>query len=121
MAAAYQAYREGRLDDFYAPLVVDDSGLDAGIAAGEYVVDIRLRDRLRTLGFDERAAAAPTPAMFEQPDVRESAAFAGEYSALLEADLGVALGNRVDALEVRVGELERGMLSRMRSALESLR
>jgi hypothetical protein len=121
MAEAYQAYRAGRLDDFYAPLVVDDIALDAGIAAGEYVVDVRLRDRLRALGFGERAAAASTPAAFEQHDVRESAAFAGEYSALLEADLGVALGNRVDGLERRLGELEQGVLSRMRSALASLR
>ena len=121
MAEAYRAYRAGRLDDFYAPLVVDDAALDAGLAAGEYVADVRLRDRLRALGFGERDAATPAPAAFEQPDVRESAAFAGEYSALLEADVGLALGSRVDGLERRVGKLERGVLRRVRSALGSVR
>lgn len=121
MAEAYRAYRAGRLDDFYAPLVVDDAALDAGLAAGEYVADVRLRDRLRALGFGERDAASPAPAAFEQPDVRESAAFAGEYSALLEADVGLALGSRVDGLERRVRKLERGVLSRVRSALGSVR
>ena len=121
MAEAYRAYRAGRLDDFYAPLVADDAALDKGLAAGEYVADVRLRDRLRALGFGERAAATPAPAAFEQPDVRESAAFAGEYSALLEADVGLALGSRVDGLESRVRKLERGVLSRVRSALGSVR
>jgi hypothetical protein len=121
MAEAYRAYRAGRLDDFYAPLVVDDPALDAGLAAGEYVADVRLRDRLRALGFGERDAATPAPAAFEQPNVRESAAFAGEYSALLEADVGLALGSRVDGLERRVRKLERGVLSRVRSALGSVR
>jgi Glycosyl transferase family 2 len=121
MAEAYRAYRAGRLDDFYAPLVVDDAALDAGLAAGEYVADVRLRDRLRALGFGERDAATPAPASFERPDVRESAAFAGEYSALLEADVGLSLGSRVDGLERRVRKLERGVLSRVRSALGSVR
>ena len=121
MAEAYRAYRAGRLDDFYAPLVVDDAALDAGLSAGEYVADVRLRDRLRALGFGERDAATPAPAAFDQPDVRESAAFAGEYSALLEADVGLALGSRVDGLERRVRKLERGVLSRVRSALGSVR
>jgi hypothetical protein len=121
MAEAYRAYRAGRLDDFYAPLVVDDAALDAGLAAGEYVADVRLRDRLRALGFGEHDAATPAPAAFEQPDVRESAAFAGEYSALLEADVGLSLGSRVDGLERRVRKLERGVLSRVRSALGSVR
>jgi hypothetical protein len=121
MAEAYQAYRAGRLDDFYAPLGVDDVALAAGVADDEYVVDVRLRDRLRALGFGEPDADAPTSAAFARPDVREAAAFAGEYSALLEADVGLALGNRVDGLEARVRELERGVLSRLRSALESVR
>ena len=121
MAEAYRAYRAGRLDDFYAPLVVDDVARDAGVAAGEYVLDVRLRDRLRALGFGERSTTGPTPEPFEQPDVVTSAAFAGEYSALLEADVGLALGDRVDGLEQRVRALERGVLSRVRSALASAR
>ena len=34
MAEAYEAYRAGRLDAFYAPLVVDDEALAAGLADG---------------------------------------------------------------------------------------
>jgi hypothetical protein len=119
MAEAYRAYRVGRLDDFYAPLVLDDAALEAGVTAGEYVEDVRLRDHLRALGFGQRAATPP--AAPERTEVQEAAAFAGEYSALLEADVGLALGGRVDALEHRVRALERGVLSRMRSALASVR
>ena len=51
MAEAYEAYRAGRLDAFYAPLVVDDEALDVGLADGTYAIDTRLRDTLRSLGF----------------------------------------------------------------------
>ena len=118
MADAYRAYRAGRLDDFYAPLVVDEVALAGGVATGDYVVDIRLRDRLRTLGFGEPEPAEATQDGFEQPGVRESAEFAGEYSALLEADFGLALGDRVERLEQRIRGLERGVLTRISSALD---
>ena len=64
MAEAYEAYRAGRLDAFYAPLVVDDEALDAGLAAGTYAIDTRLRDTLRLLGFggaDESARPRRRP------------------------------------------------------------
>ena len=35
MAEAYEAYRAGRLDAFYAPLVVDDEALEAGLEDGD--------------------------------------------------------------------------------------
>lgn len=115
MAEAYRAYLAGALDDFYAPLVVDDAELARGLESGTYAVDVRLRDRLRGLGFGEGAAASA--GTFGRPGVSASAGFAAEYSALQEADAGLALGSRVDALERRIATLERRPLSRVRAAL----
>jgi Glycosyl transferase family 2 len=115
MAEAYLAYRAGDLDGFYEPLVVDDPALEHGLVAGTYEIDTRLRDRLRALGFGE--AAAGTWSGFGRRTVEESAAFACEYSALQEADLGLALGSRADAVESRIEALERRPLWRMRAAL----
>ncbi len=117
MAEAYRAYLAGDLDGFYAPLVVDDAELARGLETGAYAVDLRLRDRLRGLGLGlgERAAAAA--GAFGRRDVLAAAGFAAEYSALQEADAGLALGSRVDVLERRIALLERRPLSRVRSAL----
>jgi hypothetical protein len=103
MAEAYSAYHAGALDDFYAPLVVDDDALERRIERRELAIDIRLRDRLAGLGFGAGAGAR-----FGPPDasILEDAAYAGEFSALQEADLGPALGTRVDDLERRLARLE---------------
>jgi hypothetical protein len=116
MAEAYLAYQAGDLDGFYAPLVVDDVALERGLAHGTYVVDTRLRDRLRSLGFGDGPPQSATGG-FARRSVRESAAFAAEYSALQEADLGLALGLRADAVESRIAALERRPLSKVRAAL----
>jgi hypothetical protein len=116
MAEAYRAYRAGDLDGFYAPLVVDDAALERGVASGTYEVDTRLRDRLRALGFGD-AAAPSSGNPFARRTLRESAAFAAEYSALQEADIGLALGSRVDSFEARIAGLERRPLSRIRSVV----
>ena len=110
MAEAYRAYRAGALDAFYEPLVVDDEALRHEAERGRLVVDTRLRDRLRTLGFGEPSSldpvAAPSPLA-----VVDFAAFAAEYSALHEADLGLAFGSKVDELERRVAWLEHRLVS----------
>ncbi len=124
MADAYAAYREGRLDEFYAPLVVDEGALSRGLASGDLAVDTRLRDALRTLGFgDGRAVARPERAAltFERPRVTDTALYASESSALQESDLALALGARVDYLEGRVRELERGTVSRIRAVARKSR
>jgi hypothetical protein len=118
MAEAYRAYRAGDLDGFYAPLVVGDDELERGLDAGIYAIDVRLRDRLRALGFGEQTAAASA---FRRREVSEAAAFAAEYSALQEADAGLALAARADALERRLARLERRPLSRVRAALPGRR
>jgi glycosyl transferase family 2 len=115
MAEAYRAYLAGDLDSFYAPLVVDDERLARGLEDGIYAIDDRLRDRLQGLGFGQVADAADTS--FARRGANEAAAFAAEYSALQEADLGLALGARVDSLERRLETVERSPLSRIRSAL----
>ncbi len=102
MADAHRAYREGALDDFYAPLVVDDAALERGIERGELAIDTRLRDRLARLGF---GAGSSTRVAASGADAREDAAYAGEVSALQESDLGLALATRIDDLERRLAGL----------------
>jgi len=124
MADAYAAYRKGRLDDFYAPLVVDDAALAAGLADGTYAIDTRLRDTLRRFGFGAAGGARSSePASPGSPGtpVEDAALFAAEYSALGEADLGAFYGARIDDLEARLGSLERGLAARVRRLVGSTR
>jgi hypothetical protein len=107
LAEAHRAWRAGRLDEFYAPLVVDDESLERGLATGTYAIDTRLRDALR---------AGPTAA-FGQSGVAETALYAAESTALAESDYGLSLGARIEDLEARLGRLERSTLSRVRSAV----
>jgi hypothetical protein len=121
MAEAFEAYRAGRLAEYYAPLVVDDEMLARGLEDGTYAVDTRLRDALRSLGFGEPDDARHAPVTFGRPEVEDAALFAAESSALQESDLGLALGERVEALERRIGVVERRPLSRVRSAVRGRR
>ena len=65
MAEAHRAYRLGRLEDFYAPLVVDDDALRRGLGDGTLALDTRLRDALRRVAGRERdprlSAASTSP------------------------------------------------------------
>lgn len=120
MAEAYRAYRAGRLDEFYEPLVVDDDELESGLADGTLTSDTRLRDVLHTLGFGESAGSkgsARSETTVSQPCIRDDALFAAESSALPESDFGLALGARIENLEARVGRLERGALARVRAVV----
>jgi hypothetical protein len=103
MADAYRAYRAGRLEAFYAPLVVGDRELERRIELGELAIDTRLRDRLAALGFGSQAVEPAPPDAFTS--VAEDASWAGEYSALREADLGLSYGPRIDELERRLSAL----------------
>ncbi|MCZ7589036.1 MAG: glycosyltransferase family 2 protein [Gaiella sp.] len=120
MAEAYEAYRAGELDGFYAPLVVDDEALERGLADGTYAVDTRLRDTLRRLGFGARAGASPADPKPRSP-VADAALFAAEYAALGEADLGAFFGARLDELEARLARLERSPVADARRLAGSLR
>ena len=117
MAEAYDAWRAGRLEAFYAPLVVDDAELERGLREGRYAHDTRLRDVLRTLGFGERrrqriAAARLRPA----GRGRGPRSTPRSRPRSEESDLSLALGPRIEDLERRVGGLERGTLTRLRGA-----
>jgi len=105
MAEAYRAYREGALDAFYAPLVVDDASLEAGIGQGKLALDTRLRDALRGLGFGE--SSSPAPAASALPTLMEDASYAGECSALQESDLSLFYGAQIDGLERRLARARR--------------
>ena len=120
MADAYDAYRAGRLDAFYAPLVVDDAALEAGLADGTYAIDTRLRDALRALGFGEADAPRAPAAEGPPSPVVDAAFFAAEYTALGEADLGASFGARIDELETRLADLERSPGARVRRLVGSL-
>ena len=104
---------------FYAPLVVSDEELARGCGRDARCRH-RLRDALRSLGFGEGEAAGSEAIAFETPGVSEAAAYAGESSALQESDLGLALGERVDAVERRLSGLERRPWSRVRAKRRSL-
>jgi hypothetical protein len=121
MAEAYEAYRAGRLDAFYAPLVVDDEALEAGLADDTYAIDTRLRDALRDLGFGAEEAPPSPDGEASRLGVEDAGLFAAEYTVLREADLGASFGARVDDLEVRLGRLEHGPVARLRRLAGSRR
>ena len=103
MADAYRAYRAGALQDFYAPLVVDDVELDEAVRRGDLAIDTRLRERLRALGFGGQAPATDRQPVV--PSVLDDAAFAAEYSPLRDSDVGLVHASRVEELERRLGAL----------------
>ena len=116
MTEAYDAYRAGRLAEFYAPLVVDDEALERGLADRTYALDTRLRDVLRALGFGETGDDGHGPAPVRARE--DGAQFAAEYSVLSESDLYTALGPRIDELESRLAGLERSSLSHARRLVQ---
>jgi len=96
---------EGRIDEFYESLVVDDKALERGLHDGSLVIDTRLRDALRALNEGGRVT-------FPRPTVVDEAAYAVDVAALGEADV-VRLQRRLDTLEQRLLKLERRPLVRV--------
>jgi hypothetical protein len=90
---------EGRIEEVYESLVVDDDALERGLEEGSLVVDTRLRDALRVLNEGKQ----PT---FPRPTVVDEAAYAVDVAALGEADV-VRLQRRLDTLEQRLLTIER--------------
>lgn len=112
---AYEAYRDGRLAEYYGSFAVDDQAVEQGLTDGTLAIDTRLRDALRMLreqgGEAFRSPAASRPLRFPRPDVPEDAIYAGEASVLVEIDGIVRAERRIDALEERLAALERGRRS----------
>ena len=96
---------EGRIDEFYESLVVDDDALERGLHDGSLVIDTRLRDALRALDEGKQVT-------FPRPTVVDEAAYAVDVAALGEADV-VRLQRRLDTLEQRLLKLERRPLVRV--------
>ena len=103
MADAYEAYRAGELEAFYAPLVVDDAALEQGLHAAS-----SRSTRACASGWRRSASERqPSPRSGERDELLAVASFAGETSALQEADLGLAYAARVDRLERRLARIPR--------------
>ncbi len=103
---------QGRIEEFYESLVVDDDALERGLQDGSLVVDTRLRDALRALAEGEQLT-------FPRPTVVDEAAYAVDVASLGEADV-VRLQRRLDTLEQRLLKLERRPLVRVDRKLRKL-
>jgi hypothetical protein len=103
----YDALRTGRIDEQHQTLVVDDAAAAQGLEDGTLVVDMRLRDVLRSLhGHAEgREFAVPSerdrPLRLPAPTPEDAAAYAVEAGALAES-YAVRAQRRMDAIEQRL-------------------
>ena len=117
---AYAAVREGRIEEYFESFVLGRDELRRGLEDGSLAVDTRLRDALRSLtapGEEGGRFVLPDGTdrlSFAQPGPREDAVYAGEATVLDQIDGIVRAEERVQALEHRLGALERGPLSRLR-------
>jgi Glycosyl transferase family 2 len=111
MTSAYDAYRQGRMREFYDAEVVDDAQLEQGIQGGTLAIDTRLRDAFRMLDSGARLT-------FADPDVDES--YLSELGTLEESAPLVRAQGRLDELESRLATLERGLPSRLARKLRPL-
>lgn len=95
--------------DFSSILTSVDADVEAGLADGSLVSDLRVRDAL--LG--EPATAFPTPSLVDD------ASYAVECAAVGEVDL-VRLDRHIRGLELRIAALEARFWPRVRRAARSL-
>jgi glycosyl transferase family 2 len=93
MASAYEAYRQGRMREFYESEVVGDDELEEGLRNGTMAIDTRLRDALRSHGL-----------VATEPPIDQG--YVSELGALEESSPYVRAQQRVDALEMRLNALE---------------
>jgi hypothetical protein len=105
MASAYEAYRDGRMREFYEDEVVDDEKLAAGLREGVLSIDTRLRDALRSLRVEGSGLE------FSEPVVDES--YLSELGTLEEGSVFARAQQRLEALESRVALLERTLPARL--------
>jgi hypothetical protein len=98
-----EAREQGRVEDVYKSLVIDDQALRRGLGTGSLVIDVRLRDALRS----------PASRTVEDGAAR----FALDDAALRDADV-VRLVRRLDELRARIDAVQsrpRALLTRSRA------
>jgi hypothetical protein len=114
----HAAYREDRMDEYYASLAVGEEEVKRGLADGTLVVDTRLRDALRLLRLRQSSEARrfsipaerSDPLDLPLPNVVDEAAYAVDVATLGESDV-VRLQSRLDELELRLTQ-RRGLWRR---------
>jgi len=100
--AVHDAHQEGRLEEFYERLIVDDAALERGIADGTLAVDTRLRDALRSLRDGEPVAFT---------DAAVDAGYLSELDALVAGEPHVLAEQKAEALETRLAAVHQTWLS----------
>lgn len=122
VAAAHEAHVTGRMEEFYAELVVGDEELAEGAKAGTYAEDTRLRDALRALRLDSPAGARQFALPPDAPllDFRSAVdeAYVGEVALVGAADELVRLQASIGTLERRLSRLD-SLAGRTRATVRS--
>jgi hypothetical protein len=99
-----QAREQGRMENVYRLLVIDDDALQKGLGSGSLVLDTRLRDALRELRLRDGTFALPSAGVASLPPRSDGDArsrFALDEAALRDSDV-VRLVRRLDELRTRV-------------------
>ena len=105
---AYEAAREGTLQELYARMCINDGEVERGIEAGMLELDTRLREALRVL--DDSRLHFPNRAGPEE------SGYAVDADVLIAGET-VRLQRRVDELVQRVRDLERRNHPSLRRAI----
>ena len=115
-ARAVDLLGRGELDTLLAETVVEDAALEAGLADGSLVRDVRLRDVLRALDDHGAVPACPPPTLLDDADLAIDADVALEHDSAMIAE------RRCTALEHAVALLEQraSLATRVRRRLGSL-
>ena len=111
-------------EELWAELAVGEGSLQAGLADGAFVEDVRLRDALREVSSPSTASLQETHTPvrrleLEVPSVVADVAYAGECAAVREVDFE-PLRDRITELERRIEALETGPVLRLRRRLARL-
>jgi hypothetical protein len=102
------AFRDGRLSEFFDGIALTEAELGRGLADGVYAIDTRLRDALRSLRAVDGSFLPPEGGAdleFPMPDFAATAEYAAEASILSSVDAIPRAEGRVVALEARLAGL----------------